>query len=117
MAESEHEKKQHEGKLSKTVKNEVGRVDSPKRKHMPADVFLKPAERKYPVKTEQDGKWTYNHGLLLAAARDARMHGDEALAARADAIRGRVFGGTKKKKKAAAPKRTFGKRSWGQFGS
>ena len=37
--------------------------------------------------------WKYDRGLLVAAARRARMEGNEALAKRADAIREREFGG------------------------
>lgn len=65
--------------------NAAARADKPK------DVFLLPAEEKYPVKVERDGSWKYDRGLLLAAAREARMHSHEDLAKRADEIREREF--------------------------
>jgi 8-oxo-dGTP pyrophosphatase MutT (NUDIX family) len=57
----------------------------------PKGIFLLPDDEKYPVKVEKDGSWKYDRGLLLAAAREARMHGHEDLAKRADAIREREF--------------------------
>lgn len=59
---------------------------------MPAEAFLEPASRKYPVKELKEGTWTYSPRLLEAAAREARMHGHSDLAARADAIRKRLGG-------------------------
>lgn len=79
----------HEGKLSERTREEIGRAGSEHREHMAESDFLEPASRKYPVKKE--GK--YDRNLLLAAAREARMHGHEELAKRADAIRAREFGG------------------------
>lgn len=61
------------------------------RKDMPEDAFLLPSERKYPVKEKKDGEWRYDRDLLLGAAREARMHGHEDLANRADEIRKREF--------------------------
>lgn len=90
--ESEEAKKRAEGKLSERQREDIGRVDSSKREDMPEGVFLEPKERKYPVKQKKDGEWKYDRRLLLAAAREARMHGHEDLAARADAIREREFG-------------------------
>lgn len=58
------------------------------REDMPASAFLDQAERKYPFKEQRDGEWKVSRNLLLAAAREARMHGHEELAARADKIRG-----------------------------
>jgi 8-oxo-dGTP pyrophosphatase MutT (NUDIX family) len=81
------------GKLTKRDKSEIGRVGSGHREEMPAAAFLMPSSRKYPVKEKQGDDWAYNRKLLLAAAREARMHGHEALAARADTIRKREFGG------------------------
>lgn len=63
------------------------------REGMPDDAFLEPGEKKYPVKVKRDGAWHYDRDLLLAAAREARMHHHEALAARADTIRKREFEG------------------------
>jgi hypothetical protein len=78
--------------------NEKERAEAAKshgeREDMPSDVFLEPGARKYPVKSKVDGEWKYSRNLLLAAAREARMHGHEDLARRADAIRGREFGST-----------------------
>ena len=85
--ESEETKKRNEGKLSQRTREEIGRVGSTHRQDMPDSDFLEPESKKYPVKKE--GK--YDHGLLLAAAREARMHGHEELAKRADAIREREF--------------------------
>lgn len=61
------------------------------REEMPESAFLLPGERKYPVKEKKDGKWEYDRELLLGAAREARMHGHEELAAKADRIRKREF--------------------------
>lgn len=63
------------------------------REDKPADVFLEPKSRKYPVKEKRNGKWVYDRDLLLGAAREARMHGHKDLADRADSIRKREFGG------------------------
>lgn len=60
---------------------------------MPRSAFLRPSERKYPVKSEKDGAWCYDHKLLVAAAREARMHGDEDLANEADKLREKEFAG------------------------
>ncbi len=68
---------------------------------MPESAFLQPAERKYPVKEKTDGEWSYDRDLLLAAAREARMHGHADIAARADAIRKREFGSAKAAEDAA----------------
>ena len=72
------------------------------REEMPEDVFLEPGKRKYPVREKHDGEWVYSRNLLLAAAREARMHGHESLAARADAIRRREFKGEAEDKCAPA---------------
>lgn len=58
---------------------------------MPETAFLGPG-RSYPVKEERDGEWVYARNLLLAAAREAHMHGRTDIARRADAIREREFG-------------------------
>jgi hypothetical protein len=79
------------GKLTEQEADESARGKK-SREDMPESVFLEPTARKYPVKTRKDGEWKYDRDLLLAAARDARMHGHEELAANADAIRGREFG-------------------------
>lgn len=80
------------GKLSETTREHIGRVGSEQREEMPAHVFLKPDERKYPVKEKRDGEWQYTENLLLAAARRARLNGEDALAARADKLREEEFG-------------------------
>lgn len=77
-------------KLSQRAREEIGTVGSEHREHMPADVFLLPGERKYPVKRKHGDTWKYDHALLVDAARRARMNGDEALATRADRIRERL---------------------------
>lgn len=87
------ERQTAEGKLSDRQESAMGSVGSRKREEMPPDVFLEPAGRKYPVKEKAAGGWKFNRKLLLAAARRARMNGNEALAARADKVRGREFGG------------------------
>ncbi len=79
------------GKLTSQEKSEASKSHG-EREDMPADVFLEPGARKYPCKEKRDGEWVYSRDLLLAAAREARMHGHESLAARADAIRNREFG-------------------------
>jgi hypothetical protein len=92
MGEAEDESPEAAGKLSTTTEANIGTPGSAKREDMPESVFLGP-NRTYPVKERRDGKWEYVRGLLLAAARDARMHGKEDIAKRADAIRAREFGG------------------------
>ncbi len=83
-AQAEEEK--NRGKLSKTAEEEVD--TKKKREEMPPGAFLEPESMKYPVKRKSSkGEWKYDHGLLLAAAREARMHGHESLAERADHIR------------------------------
>lgn len=78
------------GKLNEKERAEAGKNHS-EREEMPASAFLEPEQRKYPVKDKQGGDWVYSRDLLLAAAREARMHGHEDLAKRADAIRNREF--------------------------
>ncbi len=80
------------GKLSPSLEKQIGTEGSAHREEMPANVFLEPASRKYPVKEKEGGEWKWSRKLLLAAAREARMHGDELLAKRADEIRAREFG-------------------------
>src|SRR6185312_7301489 len=80
------------GKLNEKEESEANKSHGA-REDQPSDVFLEPESRKYPVKTEQGGSWKYDRDLLLAAAREARMHGHEDLARRADAIRAKEFGG------------------------
>ena len=70
------------------------------REKQPAGNFLKPGERKYPVK--RGGK--YSREGLLAAYRRARQQGDSAVAAKAARLLKSQFGytvggGDKKKKK------------------
>lgn len=77
-----------EGKLSERTEAHIGTVGSKQREELAEGDFLEPASKKYPVK--EGGK--YSRKLLLAAAREARMHGHEDLARRADAIREREFG-------------------------
>lgn len=95
MREPEHQGNDAEdpsGKLSNTTRKEIGREGSEHREEEPEGVFLEPKERKYPVKVKRDGEYKYDRNLLLAAAREARMHGHEDLAKRADEIRKREFG-------------------------
>ena len=75
------------GALTEAERAEAGR-NHESREEMPANAFLDPSERKYPVRERRDGEWKYSRNLLLAAAREARMHGHEELADRADKIRG-----------------------------
>lgn len=79
------------GHLSEQERSEADKGHSD-REEMPEGVFLEPGARKYPVKERREGAWVYSRDLLLAAAREARMHGHEDLAGRADAIRSREFG-------------------------
>ena len=85
--ESVETKARHEGKLSETTEKQISYAGSPKRADMPSGVFLKSSNKTYPVKKKVNGEWKYDKGLLLAAARRARMEGDESLANKADAIR------------------------------
>lgn len=82
-----------DGKLSDRTREDIGREGSEHRDSMPESAFLEPGSRKYPVKEKRAGAWHYDRKLLLAAAREARMHGHEDLAKRADAIREREFAG------------------------
>jgi Inorganic Pyrophosphatase len=75
------------GAISDSMRAKIGRVGSEKREDEPADVFLEPGERKFPVKMKRNGKWGYSRDLLLAASRRARMEGKESLAKHADSIR------------------------------
>lgn len=90
LDESEEEKARGAGKLTTQEREEANRTPN-EREEMPGSAFLEPASRKYPVKEKRDGKWVYSRDLLLAAAREARMHGHDDLASRADAIRKRAF--------------------------
>lgn len=85
--ESAETKARHEGKLSEATEKQISYAGSPKRADMPSGVFLKSSNKTYPVKKKVNGEWKYDKGLLLAAARRARMEGDESLANKADAIR------------------------------
>lgn len=77
------------GRLSATTRREVDSART--REDMPESAFLLPSQRKYPIKEERDGEYKYTRNLLLAAAKEARMHGRGDLAKRADAIRAREF--------------------------
>lgn len=90
--ESQHQQELAHGKLSDRQKEDIGREGGEHRDDMPESAFLEPKSRKYPVKEKKDGAWKYDRRLLLAAARRARMNGDEALARQADTIREREFG-------------------------
>ena len=90
-----HDEANPHGELKPGLREKIGRPGSEERRDDPASVFLEPGSKKYPVKLKEDGEWKYNKNLLLAAARRARMEGDESLAQRADAIREREFGGGK----------------------
>jgi hypothetical protein len=92
------------GALNEKERAEANR-DPKERKEMPGAAFLEPASRKYPVKVKRDGSWKYDRNLLIAAAREARMHGHEDLANRADAIRKREF-------ESAQDKREFDSNGW-----
>jgi hypothetical protein len=74
-------------KLSDSLRRKIGTVGSSKRQDEPEGVFLEPGERKYPVKIKEGDKWVYSPKLLEAAAAEARMHGHEDIAKRADEIR------------------------------
>lgn len=78
------------GELSKQEQGEAGKNHA-EREEQPAEVFLEPGVRKYPVKVKREGGWNYDRDLLLAAAREARMHGHEDLADKADKIRKKEF--------------------------
>lgn len=77
------------GRLSPSERSEASKSHGA-REEQPSSVFLEPASRKYPVKTKKNGEWKYDRDLLLAAAREARMHGHADLASQADAIRNRM---------------------------
>jgi hypothetical protein len=79
------------GKLNEKDKAEAARNHS-EREEMPSGSFLDPEARKYPVKAKRDGEWKYDRNLLLAAEREANMHGHPEIADRAKAILEREFG-------------------------
>ena len=79
------------GKLNEKEQAEADRNHS-EREEMPDSVFLEPGTRKYPVKSKKGGSWKYDRNLLLAAEREANMHGHADLAAQAKSIREREFG-------------------------
>lgn len=56
------------------------------------DIYLDQSAKKYRVKVQRDGKWSYDCTLLTSAAHAARMVGKDEIAKRADAIREREFG-------------------------
>ena len=66
-------------KLSAKTREKIGTVGSEVREHQPAEHFLNPKEKKYPVYL--DGK--LSEKLLHAAYSRARMNGDDSIAARA----------------------------------
>ena len=78
------------GELSKQEQGEADKNHA-EREEQPAEIFLEPGARKYPVKVKREGGWKYDRDLLLAAAREARMHGHEDLADKADEIRKKEF--------------------------
>ena len=78
------------GELSKQEQGEANK-NHKEREEQPAEVFLEPGARKYPVKVKREGGWKYDRDLLLAAAREARMHGHKDLADKADEIRKKEF--------------------------
>lgn len=87
------------GKLSATTR---AQIKPSKREEMPSSAFLKPGEKKYPVKKKDaQGNLQYDPNLLLAAERRARIQGETGLANKAKSIRTRVTGtsGIKPKKK------------------
>ena len=78
------------GKLSATTREQVGSTEH--REDMPDSMFLLPAQKKYPIGAKNDeGEWKPTRNLLLAASKEARMHGRTDLARRADAMRAREF--------------------------
>lgn len=84
--ESEVERERAHGKLTEKER-ETASPHVAHREGMPATAFLEGAEHKYPVKVERNGRWEYDRDLLLAAQREATMHGHADLAARARSIR------------------------------
>jgi len=91
------------GKLTEKEQREADK-DHKERKDMPASAFLEGASRKYPVKAQRDGEWKYDRDLLLAAEREANMHGHHDLAAKAKSILNREFGTAKDERRIAFDK-------------
>ncbi len=56
-----------------------------------AEIYLEPGTKKYPVKTQQDGKWVYDQSLLTSASHAARMAGKDEIAKKAEDILKREF--------------------------
>jgi hypothetical protein len=78
------------GKIGDSLRKKIGAVGSKKREEEPADVFLVPSQRKYPVKVKSGSGWVYSRTLLVAAERRATMNGDQAIAGKARAILSRL---------------------------
>lgn len=78
------------GKLNEKEQHEAEK-NHQQREDMPASAFLEGESRKYPVKAERDGEWKYDKDLLLAAEKEAEMHGHKDLAAKAKRIREHHF--------------------------
>lgn len=76
------------GKLSGKTRKEIGTVGSGKREGMAASEFLDEAEKKYPWKI--GGK--PSRKLLEAACKEAQMHGDSAILAKAKKLLKEHFG-------------------------
>lgn len=89
--ESPETRARHEGRLTER-EQAAANPHVAAREDKPKSIYLLPDNEKYPVKEHVDGEWKYSRGLLLAAAREARMHGRTDLARRADEIRAREFG-------------------------
>lgn len=79
------------GKLNEKEEADATRGHS-EREEMPGSAFLDSEARTYPVKVKRGGDWKYDRDLLLAAEREANMHGRLEIAARAKSVLEREFG-------------------------
>ena len=86
-------------------------IGSEAREGVPEDVFLEPGERKYPVKKKRDGAWVLDRELLISAAREARAHGHEEIAEKADHMRELKFGSSESDAEKLTPAQA---KKWGK---
>lgn len=69
------------------------KIGSSGREGMPDHCFLLPGKKKFPYKTQRNGKWVISRAGLRAAMRRAKQHGYSAVYAKAKALLSRHGGG------------------------
>ncbi len=108
MAKTAEQLRRSRGALTERER-EVANPHVEHRRDMPESAFLRPSTRSYPVKVRdaRTGEWRFDRDLLLAAERDATMHGEREIARRAKEIREREFGEGARDGLVAALRRRF----------